>query len=146
MKIKSTTTEYYYDGKEVIPNILNKPVAIPTTKSEKKALKIKYSAIDDSNNISVWSLMKADAPFYMGGRSKECLNVKLVQKLFPEVLEALKTDWEEDWSPIPSNLKFLAVLKEVKGGEIKAAKWRRRHNVKRYNIDNYVDYYVRTKR
>ena len=143
MKIKSTTTEYYYDG-EVIPNILNKRVAIPTTKSEKKALKIKYSAIDD-NNISVWSLMKADAPFYMGGRSKECLNVKIVKKLFPEIVEALKADWE-DWSPIPSNLKVLAVLKEVKGGEIKAAKWRRRHNVKRYNIDNYVDYYVRTKR
>ena len=143
MKIKSTTTEYYYDG-EVIPNILNKLVAIPTTKSEKKALKIKYSAIDD-NNISVWSLMKADAPFYMGGRSKECLNVKIVKKLFPEIVEALKADWE-DWSPIPSNLKVLAVLKEVKGGEIKAAKWRRRHNVKRYNIDNYVDYYVRTKR
>lgn len=144
MKIKNTTTEYYYDGKEVIPNILNKPVAIPTTKSEKKALKIKYSAIND-NNISVWSLMKADAPFYMGGRSKECLNVKIVKKLFPEIVEALKADWE-DWSPIPSNLKVLAVLKEVKGGEIKAAKWRRRHNVKRYNIDNYVDYYVRTKR
>ena len=143
MKIKSTTTEYYYDG-EVIPNILNKLVAIPTTKSEKKALKIKYSAIDD-NNISVWSLMKADAPFYMGGRSKECLNVKIVKKLFPEIVEALKADWE-DWSPIPSNLKVLAVLKEVKGGEIKAAKWRRRHNVKRYNIDNYVDYYVRTKK
>ena len=89
--------------------------------------------------------MKADAPFYMGGRSKECLNVKIVKKLFPEIVEALKADWE-DWSPIPSNLKVLAVLKEVKGGEIKAAKWRRRHNVKRYNIDNYVDYYVRTKR
>lgn len=144
MKIKSTTTEYYYDGKEVIPNILNKPVAIPTTKSEKKALKIKYTAIDDGC-ISVWSLMKADAPFYMGGRSKECLNVKLVKKLFPEVMTALKTDWE-DWACIPSNLKVLAVLKEVKGGEIKAAKWRRRHNVKRYNIDNYVDYYVRTKK
>ena len=144
MKIKSTTTEYYYDGKEVIPNILNKPVAVPTTKSEKKAMQIKYSAIDD-NNISVWSLMRADAPFYMGGRSKVNLNVKLVQKLFPEIMEAIKTDWE-DSSPIASNLKVLAVLKEIKGGEIKAAKWRRRHNVKRYNIDNYVDYYVRTKK
>lgn len=143
MKIKSTTTEYYYDGKEVIPNILNKPVAIPTTKNEKKALQIKYTAIDD-NTISVWSLMKAEAPFYMGRRHKENLNVKIVQKLFPDVMEALKTDWE-DWSPIPSNLKVLAVLKEVKGGEIKAAKWRRRHNVKRYTIDGYTDYYVRTR-
>lgn len=145
MKIKSTTTEYYYNDGKVIPNVLNKPVAVPTTKSEKKALRIKYSSIDD-NTISVWSLMKAEAPFYMGGRSKECLNVKLVKKLFPEVMTALKTDWEEDWACIPSNLKVLAVLKEVKGGEIKAAKWRRRHNVKRYNIDNYVDYYVRTKK
>lgn len=142
MKIKSTTTEYYYNGKEVIPNILNKPVAIPTTKNEKKALQIKYTAIDD-NTISVWSLLKADAPFYMGRRSVN-LNVKLVQKLFPEVMEALKTDWE-DWSPIPSNLKVLAVLKEVKGGEIKAAKWRRRHNVKRYTNYGYTDYYVRTR-
>ena len=118
MKIKSTTTEYYYNDGKVIPTVVNKPVAVPTTKSEKNALKIKFTAIDDNNNISVWSLMKADAPFYMGGRSKECLNVKIVQKLFPEVIEALKTDWE-DWSPIPSNLKVLAVLKEVKGGEIK---------------------------
>lgn len=121
-----------------------KMIAVPTTKNEKKALQIKYTAIDD-NTISVWSLMKAEAPFYMGRCHKENLNVKIVQKLFPDVMEALKTDWEEDWACIPSNLKVLAVLKEIKGGEIRAAKWRRRHNVERYTIDGYTDYYVRTR-
>ena len=122
-----------------------KMISIPTTKEEKMALRIKYSAIDD-NNVSVWSLLKADAPFYMAKRSKSNVNIKMVEKLYPEVVEALKTGWAEDWSCIPSNLKVLAVLKEVKGGEIRAAKWRRRHNVERYTIDGYTDYYVRTKK
>ena len=116
-------------------------VAISTTKSEMKALQLKYSLIDE-NDISIDSLLKAATPFY-----NYKINALLVAKLAPEIVDYFNNMASGDISsPIPSNLKTLALLKEIKGGEIRAAKWRRRHNVVRYAIDGYTDYYVRSKR
>ena len=122
-------------------NFSHYTVAVSTTKNEMKALQIKYSLIDE-NDISIDSLLEAATPFH-----DYKINALLIAKLAPEIIDYFNGMANGDISsPIPSNLKVLAMLKEIKGGEIKAAKWRRRHNVKRYNIDNYVDYYVRTKR
>lgn len=116
-------------------------VAISTTKDEMKALQIKYSLIDE-NDISVNSLLEAATPFY-----NYKINALLIARLAPEIVDYFNGMASGDISsPIPSNLKTLALLKEIKGGEIRAAKWRRRHNVVRYAIDGYVDYYVRSKR
>ena len=116
-------------------------VAISTTKSEMKALQLKYSLIDE-NDISIDSLLKAATPFY-----NYKINALLVAKLAPEIVDYFNNMASGDISsPIPSNLKTLALLKEIKGGEIRAAKWRRSHNVVRYAIDGYTDYYVRSKR
>ena len=116
-------------------------VAISTTKDEMKALQIKYSLIDE-NDISVNSLLEAATPFH-----DYKINALLVAKLAPEIVDYFNGMANGDISsPIPSNLKTLALLKEIKGGEIRAAKWRRRHNVVRYAIDGYTDYYVRTKK
>ena len=116
-------------------------VAISTTKDEMKALQIKYSLIDE-NDISVNSLLEAATPFY-----NYKINALLIARLAPEIVDYFNGMASGDISsPIPSNLKTLALLKEIKGGEIRAAKWRRRHNVERYTIDGYTDYYVRTKR
>lgn len=116
-------------------------VAISTTDEERKALQIKYSLIDE-NDISINSLLEAATPFY-----NYKINARLVAKLAPEIIDYFNGLASGDIeSPIPSNLKTIAILKEIKGGEIRAAKWRRRHNVERYSIDGYTDYYVRTKR
>lgn len=116
-------------------------VAISTTKDEMKALQLKYNLIDE-NNISINSLLEAATPFY-----NYKINALLVAKLAPEIIDYFNDMVSGDISsPIPSNLKTLALLKEIKGGEIRAAKWRRRHNVERYTIDGYTDYYVRTKK
>lgn len=116
-------------------------VAISTTKDEMKALQLKYNLIDE-NDISINSLLEAATPFY-----NYKINALLVAKLAPEIIDYFNDMVSGDISsPIPSNLKTLALLKEIKGGEIRAAKWRRRHNVERYTIDGYVDYYVRSKR
>lgn len=116
-------------------------VAISTTKNEMKALQIKYSLIDE-NDISIDSLLEAATPFH-----NYKINALLIAKLAPEIIDYFNDMVNGDISsPIPSNLKVLALLKEIKGGEIRAAKWRRRHNVERYTIDGYTDYYVRTKR
>ena len=116
-------------------------VAISTTDEERKALQIKYSLIDE-NDISINSLLEAATPFY-----NYKINARLVAKLAPEIIDYFNDMASGDISsPIPSNLKTLALLKEIKGGEIRAAKWRRRHNVERYTIDGYTDYYVRTKK
>ena len=116
-------------------------VAISTTKDEMKALQIKYSLIDE-NDISVNSLLEAATPFY-----NYKINALLIARLAPEIVDYFNGLASGDIaSPIPSNLKTLALLKEIKGGEIRAAKWRRRHNVVRYAIDGYTDYYVRTKK
>ena len=86
--------------------------------------------------------MEAATPFY-----NYKINALLVAKLAPEIIDYFNDMVSGDISsPIPSNLKTLALLKEIKGGEIRAAKWRRRHNVERYTIDGYTDYYVRTKK
>ena len=116
-------------------------VAISTTKDEMKALQLKYNLIDE-NDISINSLLEAATPFY-----NYKINALLVAKLAPEIIDYFNDMVSGDISsPIPSNLKTLALLKEIKGGEIRAAKWRRRHNVERYTIDGYTDYYVRTKK
>ena len=116
-------------------------VAISTTKDEMKALQLKYNLIDE-NNISINSLLEAATPFH-----DYKINARLVAKLAPEIIDYFNGLASGDIaSPIPSNLKTIAILKEIKGGEIRAAKWRRRHNVERYTIDGYVDYYVRSKR
>ena len=116
-------------------------VAISTTKDEMKALQLKYNLIDE-NNISINSLLEAATPFY-----NYKINALLVAKLAPEIIDYFNDMVSGDISsPIPSNLKTLALLKEIKGGEIRAAKWRRRHNVERYTIDGYTDYYVRIKK
>ena len=116
-------------------------VAISTTDEERKALQIKYSLIDE-NDISINSLLEAATPFY-----NYKINARLVAKLAPEIIDYFNVLASGDIaSPIPSNLKTIAILKEIKGGEIRAAKWRRRHNVERYTIDGYTDYYVRTKK
>ena len=116
-------------------------VAISTTKDEMKALQLKYNLIDE-NDISINSLLEAATPFY-----NYKINALLVAKLAPEIIDYFNDMVSGDISsPIPSNLKTLALLKEIKGGEIRAAKWRRRHNVERYTIDGYTDYYIRTKK
>ena len=116
-------------------------VAISTTTDEMKALQLKYNLIDE-NDISINSLLEAATPFY-----NYKINALLVAKLAPEIIDYFNDMVSGDISsPIPSNLKTLALLKEIKGGEIRAAKWRRRHNVERYTIDGYTDYYVRTKK
>ena len=116
-------------------------VAISTTKDEMKALQLKYNLIDE-NDISINSLLEAATPFY-----NYKINALLVAKLAPEIIDYFNDMVSGDISsPIPSNLKTLALLKEIKGGEIRAAKWRRRHNIERYTIDGYTDYYVRTKK
>ena len=129
MKIEKRTSNKHYT------------VAISTTKDEMKALQLKYNLIDE-NDISINSLLEAATPFY-----NYKINALLVAKLAPEIIDYFNDMVSGDISsPIPSNLKTLALLKEIKGGEIRAAKWRRRHNVERYTIDGYTDYYVRTKK
>ena len=116
-------------------------VAISTTKDEMKALQIKYSLIDE-NDISVNSLLEAATPFH-----DYKINALLIARLAPEIVDYFNNMASGDISsPIPSNLKTLALLKEIKGGEIRAAKGRHRHNIERYTIDGYTDYYVRTKK
>ena len=107
-------------------------IAIPTTKEEKSVLEcLKYGAIDNGCCISVDSILMAKNPFYSNKKVVKC-----VKHVYPDLFESIKNqDWDA-YTCIPSNLDVLAGLAASKG-EIRYAKWRRRHGLKldkRYGV------------
>lgn len=113
-------------------NTEKRKVAIPTTKEEKAVLKcLKYEAIDNGCCVSVDSILSTQNPVYSNKKA-----ISIIKKIYPDLFEAIK---EKDWgayTSIPSNLDVLAGLAASKG-EIRYAKWRRRHGLKldkRYGV------------
>lgn len=117
-KVKRTYVIDIYGTEET------REISIPTTKEEKSVLEcLKYGAIDNDCCISVDSILMARNPFFSAKKG-----VKVVKSIYPDLFVAIK---EKDWGAytyIPSNLEVLAGLAASKG-DIRYAKWRRRHGV-----------------
>ena len=91
---------------------------VPTTKLEKEVIDLKFNSINENGEIDE-HLMVMSLP---KGKQRRKKMLKFIMKMFPELIV------DGDISPqIPSNLQFIATAVSMKKGEIKMAKWLRRH-------------------